>query len=221
MGQAEWSDGDLEPLDGQLSQVVRLSLEHYRRTLEIPFARFRRRTVSRRPHARAWGCSAPLGKALSVDVDGQVYPCALFARSYQAFAPGIDERVRLLSMGDVRDPLLPGRLAALPDACRASGLFAPKRLQHSGERACATCRERSHCVICPVARVKRSSADDVNDIPRYLCTCERILGAHRRHFLAQAPPSSGEALLLTLLSERRTAEPTSKPSRSPLRPTAP
>jgi hypothetical protein len=127
--------------------------------------------------------------------------------------------LRLLSLGDVRNPALPDRVAALGGACRASGLFDPKRVQHSGGRRCGACRERPTCVVCPVARLEPMRADDVNDIPRYLCAYERILGRHRRRFLARATPSRGQALLAELLGAQCRA--TSAPSRSRLLPAAP
>jgi len=206
LGQAEWSDQDLEVLDRELSRIVEISLHRRHATRDIPFEAFRPTARgSRRAHARTWGCSAPLGQALTVDVDGQVFPCAPLTPSYQTFAPATDWRVRLLSLGDVRDPALPERLAALPGACRASGLFEPKRVQHAGERRCATCGERAHCVVCPIARVKRTNVDDVDDIPRYLCAYQRILARHRRRFLARATPSRGHALVMQVLGERGAA----------------
>jgi sulfatase maturation enzyme AslB (radical SAM superfamily) len=201
-GQTEWAHADLELLDARLSEIARVSVERHRATGTIPFTVFRRRGTRDRGIARAWGCSAPAGRALALDVDGQVYPCAVLARSYQSFPPGIDGRMQMLSLGSVHDPALAHRLAALPDACRASGLFAPKRLQHSGERRCSSCRERAHCVVCPLARVTGRTTDDLNDIPRYLCAYERILGKQRRRFLAQAPRSRGEALLMRILREQ-------------------
>ena len=204
MGQDEWSEADLRELDRQLRRVVDRSAEHYADTGQVAFAPFGRTGADRRQRGRrTWGCSAPTGSTLAIDVDGQVFPCALAARSYQRFQPGIDERARLLSLGDVRDPRFGQKLAALAEGCHASGLFAPKGAQHSGDRPCATCRERGHCVVCPFARVRRANLVDVNDIPPYLCAYERTLAKNRRRFLADVQPLRGQAVAMHVLREAR------------------
>jgi sulfatase maturation enzyme AslB (radical SAM superfamily) len=209
IGQEEWSEDDLSALNAELGRIVKLSMERLGRSRDVPFAPFRWSPTAAGARRRgAWGCSAPLGRTIAVEVDGQVVPCALLARSYQQFAPGIDERVRLLSLGDVRAPGLADRLEAIPGACRRSGLFEPKRAQHSGERACAGCRERVRCLVCPVARVRGPrGGDDPNDIPAYLCAYHRILGKHRRHFLALAGVSASRPAIgaRRILDDRRRA----------------
>jgi radical SAM protein with 4Fe4S-binding SPASM domain len=197
-----WVHDDFQELERQFSQVYRLSLDDFSRTGDIAVTNLRRRKrEAGRGRSRPWGCSAPDGRALTVDVDGQVYPCALAARSYQQFSQDLDVRMRELSLGDVRDPGFASRLASLQDGSRRSGLFDPQRLQRSGDRKCATCRYRSDCFVCPIARVHGPSAD-IHDVPEYQCAFNRIVAKYRRRFPNPAASSLAREVIGRLRHRR-------------------
>ncbi len=184
MGEAEWPAGELARLDGQLARVAEEAAQHRGATGQIPVAALRGH--ARRGRARRrWGCSAPLGQSLAVDVDGQVYPCVLAAPSYQrseareAAAP-----LACLALGDIRGGL--GALRSAATACAESGLFAPKALQHSGHRACASCPHRAGCFVCPIGRTWGRSSSDRNAVPGFLCAFNGLLQGHGRRFRAAA-----------------------------------
>ncbi len=205
-GQCDWTPKTTLELDAQLERIYHLSLGSTRAARGVPFKAFQRSAPSRAGQRRPkWGCSAPIGEALAVDVDGQVYPCPTMARSYQAIAdPGLDARMRMLSLDDVRDPELTRRIATLQDACRSSGLFDPQHVQHSGERDCARCRYRSDCFVCPIGRVQ-SSLTDINDVPAYLCAFNRVVANYRRRF--PAPRTREERLRSVIERLRRSGFP--------------
>ncbi len=187
MVDASWVDEDLAELERQLTRVRALAVAHLRSTGEVAFSGFRgSASRTRASYARTWGCAAPLGRALTVDVDGTVYACALAARSYQRFEdPGIERRLSRLALGDVRDPGFGGRLAALPVAAADSGIFGPKRIQHAGRRFCATCRHRAACFVCPIVRARQAPVGDIDAVPERLCAFNRALARHGRAFRRQ------------------------------------
>jgi uncharacterized protein len=192
MGQREWDAAQLAELDRQIARVFRASLDHCRATGAVPFVPFRREIGARgRRASRTWCCTAPLGHSLTVDVDGGVFPCAIFARSCQAFPdPKVRGLVSGLALGDVRDPALPARLRGLASACNRSGLFAPKRRQHSGGRPCGTCRHRAACRVCPAARVMARRVGEVDEVPACLCAFNKALSRCRRRFPPQPAAST-------------------------------
>ncbi|HSK08456.1 MAG TPA: radical SAM protein [Vicinamibacterales bacterium] len=204
MGGDAWTAEDVVRLDAQLARIESSAVEHHRRTGAVPLGVFRKDARRRRGFgARTWGCSAPSGRALALDVDGQVYPCVLAARSYQRFEdPGVDRRLACLALGDIRDGGL-ARLRSAPEAAAASGIFAPKRLQHAGERRCATCRYRGGCFVCPIGRTWQAPAGDLNAVPHSLCAFNRLLEKHARRFRAGARPGGdGVGRLLSWLFSR-------------------
>ena len=186
MGENGWTDGDLEQLDDQLAGVQAAAEKHHRRTGRVPVTAFRAGIrLSRR--SRTWACGAPVGRAITVDVDGQVYPCVLAAQSYQRIAhsnSGLGQRLACLKLGDIREGL--DALAAPWSAAAASGLFGPQRLQHAGERRCASCRLRADCHVCPIGRRWGEPAGDPGEVPAYLCGFNRLVQKHARRFRAAA-----------------------------------
>jgi sulfatase maturation enzyme AslB (radical SAM superfamily) len=200
---APWADDDLAELERQLARARALAVTHLRATGEIPFSVFRGTSSrTRAPYARRWGCRAPLGRALTVDVDGTVYACALAARSYQRFEdPGFERRLSRLVLGDVHDPELGRRLAALPAAAADSGIFGPKRTQHVGGRHCASCRHRAACFVCPIVRARQACIGDIDAVPERLCAFNRALARHGRVFRRQQGVG-GPDRLSTWLFER-------------------
>lgn len=183
-----WRAESIEGLERQFDRVLRLCLRHYQRTGEVPLGLFRkgRHEEEQRLRWRAM-CCAPAGRSLTVDVDGQVYGCALFVGSYQSFPSGLlRSALEPLRLGDLRDPRFPARLALYPRVARRAGLFHRKRQKHSCYGRCRDCRYFSLCGVCPVSIGHIPGNMDPDRIPDFLCAWNRVALEHRERFLRQA-----------------------------------
>ena len=208
MGQAfPWRPSDIDVLDRQMSRIFSASVLHYQRTGCVPLMLFRKESVERARGRRSrFICNAAEGSAITVDVDGQVYACAMLAESFQQF-PDTPLRRRLIGMrlGDVRDPGLSDRLRALPEAAAATGVFHRKEAKHSPYGRCATCRFLASCDVCPMAVARDPEHADPNRLPDFLCAFNQVSLAYRKRFPLQPSPLAiltGRVPLATLLGPR-------------------
>ena len=175
-------------LERQFGRIFTQSLRHYRATGEVPFSLFRKSAPdARTPDADEWACSAPPGRNLTVDVDGEVYPCALLIRSCQRVArPALARRLAAMSLGPVTDPQgLEQRRAHVAEAAAGAGIFGQQSRKRSGLDRCATCRYAAACFVCPMACAKNPASADANRIPDFQCAFNRIALAYRRRFPVQ------------------------------------
>ena len=188
MGHPRLSTSQAVELDLQFGRISRRSLRHYRETGRVPLRLFRKSAPApRTPVSSTLACVAAIGRDLAVDVDGEVYPCALLIRSCQTVArPALARRLAAMSLGPVAD--LQGlltRRANLPAAARVAGIFGPQSRKRSGLDGCATCRYASACFVCPIACAKNPDATDANRIPDFQCAFNRIALEYRRRFPIQ------------------------------------
>ncbi len=139
------------------------------------------------PDEDAWACGAAFGNNLTVDVDGEVYPCALLIRSCQRVArPPLARRLAAMSLGPVTDAQgLQHRRAQVAEAAGGAGIFGPQSRKRSGLDRCATCRYAAACFVCPMACAKNPDSADANRIPDFQCAFNRIALAYRRRFPVQ------------------------------------
>ncbi len=183
MGHPRLSQAQAGELDRQLGRIFRQSRRHYQETGRVPLRLFRKRAPApRQTAAREWACVAALGNDLVVDVDGDVYPCALLIRSCQTVArPALARRLAAMSLGPVTD--LQGlleRRAKLPDRARVAEIFGPQSRKRSGLARCATCRYAAACFVCPIACAKNPDSAEANRIPDFQCAFNRIALEYRR-----------------------------------------
>ncbi len=188
MGHRRLTPAETKELDRQFARIFELSLEHYRATGRVPLKLFRK--TSRDPKGwpgGEWACAAASGGNLVVDVDGQVYPCALLIRSSQTVArPGLAKRLAGMAVGEISDlGGVASRLRGLPDAARAAGIFRPQRTKHSSDGRCATCGHAGVCFVCPMACAKNPDTDDPTRIPDFHCAFNRVALDYRRRFPRQ------------------------------------
>jgi sulfatase maturation enzyme AslB (radical SAM superfamily) len=188
MGHRRLTPGETKELGRQFKRIFKLSLEHYRATGRVPLKLFRK--TSPDPKAwpdSEWACAAASANNLVVDVDGQVYPCALLIRSSQTVArPELARHLARTAVGDISDlGEVARRLRGLPDAARAAGIFRPQRTKHSSDRRCATCRHAGVCFVCPMACAKNPDTDDPDRVPDFQCTFNRVALDYRRRFPRQ------------------------------------
>ena len=188
MGHPRLSKAQTGELDRQFGRIHARSVRHYRATGKVPLALFRKRVPDvKTPDEDAWACGAAFGNNLTVDVDGDVYPCALLIRSCQRVArPALARRLAAMSLGPVTDPQgLEQRRAHVAEAAAGAGIFGPQSRKRSGLDRCATCRYAAACFVCPMACAKNPASADANRIPDFQCAFNRIALAYRRRFPVQ------------------------------------
>jgi hypothetical protein len=181
----DWRVERIDEMDRQLSRVYRSSRRLYERTGRVPLVLFRKGGAPSRVQEDHI-CGAGTGRNLTVDVDGQVTGCVLFAGSYRSTAwtrllRGMD----VLQIGRLGEPAFPARLAAYPDKARGSGLLVRPPGAHSSYGACSECRYHRRCDMCPAAI--GSGADDPARIPDLLCAFTRLALKHSDRFPRQPP----------------------------------
>ncbi len=188
MGHPRLSAAQTHELDRQFRRIFARSLSCYRETGRVPLRLFRKSAPARRKAPESGlACVAATGRDLAVDVDGEVYPCALLIRSCQRVArPPLDRRLAAMSLGPVTDlDALQRRRARLPDAAVAAGIFGPQSGKRSSSGRCAACRHASACFICPIACAKNPDSAESNRIPDFQCAFNQVALKYRRRFPVQ------------------------------------
>lgn len=188
MGHPRLSKAQAGELDRQVGRIFKQSRQHYQETGRVPLRLFRKSAPApRKPARSALACVAAIGRDLAVDVDGEVYPCALLVRSCQTVArPALARRLAAMSLGPVTDlQRLVQRRARLPDAARAARIFGPQSRKRSGLERCAACRYAAACFVCPIACAKNPDSAGANRIPDFQCAFNRIALEYRRRFPIQ------------------------------------
>jgi sulfatase maturation enzyme AslB (radical SAM superfamily) len=167
-----------------MARVFRLSVEHFRRTGEVPVRLFRRRPsedVISEPSPTL--CGAGGSDYLTIDVDGEVSGCVLFARSYQRFPDTpLGRAVGTLHAGRIDDPNLRVALADCRRRIESTRLFTDRPSKRSSYGRCGTCRYRRACSLCPVTIVHQPGNTDPNRVPNFVCAFWRAVGKFRRRF---------------------------------------
>jgi hypothetical protein len=139
-------------------------------------------------------CGIGRGETLTVDVDGQIHGCVMFADSYQEFRTAfLRTRLQAMRMGDLRARELPQRLAAYPAAAQAAGIFDAKQDKYSSYGRCGECRYLAECSVCPVSIGHDPGNDDPRRVPDFQCAYNLVSLKHREAFPAQ--PSQRERVL--------------------------
>jgi sulfatase maturation enzyme AslB (radical SAM superfamily) len=190
MGHRRLRAPEIAELDRQFKRIFTLSLEHYRASGRVPLTLFRKASPDVTGWADTkWACAAASGNNLVVDVDGQVYPCALLIRSSQTVAkPRLARRLAGMALGDISAlGVVANRLGGLSAAARAAGIFVPQRGKRSSHARCARCRHAGACLICPIACAKNPDSSDPGRVPDFQCAFNRVALDYRRRFPSQGP----------------------------------
>ena len=183
-----WNAGSPGELRRQVALVCRSSRRHYRRTGRTPVA-FLREERTRDRWSPPEMCGIGSGRALTVDVDGQVRGCAMCVPSYQSFGePGLREWIAPLRIGDVRSPDLVERVRAFRAAVRRAEVFGNREAKRSGPRRCRRCPFLADCFVCPVAIARIPGNRDPRRIPDAHCAFNRVSLLHAAHFPRTAGP---------------------------------
>jgi sulfatase maturation enzyme AslB (radical SAM superfamily) len=189
-----WRADAIDELTAQVAEILDVSIEHHRRTGEVPFAPFK----TGRPRDPPAGdpsamCGAAGTDGLAVDVDGQVYGCVLFAESYQTIQEGmLKDCLAPMRLGDIRAASLGRRLEEYPAAARGAGIFTDRQQKHSSYRSCEGCRYLLACSVCPVSIGHIPGNDDPHRVPDLQCAYNLVVLTGRQRFL-EATESSQSA----------------------------
>jgi sulfatase maturation enzyme AslB (radical SAM superfamily) len=180
-----WDPVTLELLADQLEEISRLSIDHFRATGEVPFAAFQKNEVhdSRDDRGSAM-CGAVTARNPTVDVDGQVYGCVLFAESFQTIPDGmLRDCLAPMRLGDLRAPGFGRRIEGYPAAARAAGIFTDKPEKYSSYRRCEGCRYLGACSVCPVSIGHIPGNTDPHRVPDLQCAFNLAVLTARERFL--------------------------------------
>ena len=188
-----WRVGDIDALDRAFSRLFAYSVRRFRRTGEVPVRLFRRGVRLARRARDGPPCAAASGKMFAVDVDGKVYGCVGLAESYQEQVEGpLQEQMRAMRLGDLRDRSFQRRLRAHPTAAASASLFGPRAERYTSYGRCADCRHVEECVMCPVAAATLPGNDDPRRNLDFPCAfCKVALGWRERF---PRPPGVEEVL---------------------------
>lgn len=187
---ASWSVGRIEELDALFERVFESSLAHWRRTGRVPVEVFRRghEPPPRKPCERPM-CGVAEGETLTVDVDGEAYPCTVFAGSYQTMdsAP-LRATFDLMRMGNVADPRFAERYAAFGETVRGALIFHSKANKHSSYALCRECEHNALCFLCPVSILHVPGNADPDRVSDFCCAYYLTSLKYRQRFPAGPRP---------------------------------
>src|SRR5262245_4779590 len=188
---AGWRPELKDEMDAQFRKVFHASVRHYRRTGDVPLVIFRRGEADDQHRPRGLSmCGVGGGESLTVDVDGQVHGCVMFADSFQVFpSEFLRSRLERMRLGEMGSPGFSRRLAGLPEATRQAGIFDAKQNKYSSYGRCGECRFLETCTVCPVSIGNIPGNTDPNRIPDHLCAFNLVTRAWRERFAAQATPA--------------------------------
>lgn len=178
---ASWNPRLRSVLGRQLAEVVRLSVAEFGRSGRIPFRVFRGgAATSSILDAPACGCGSRTG--IFVDVDGALAPCSRLAPSVLESQPWAVRRVGN-ALGGLRlaDPDLPASLFRRERRARRLRFLAGPGDRRGPRGACARCKARSTCFVCPVA-----VACNRGRVPQFHCDVNWLFARHRVAFHAAA-----------------------------------
>jgi len=179
-----WEKDRINKLDDEFARVAEISLNHLQHTGMVPVTLLRKRDNEVTREGRRFRmCNALNGDALVMDLDGQLYTCTLLVESYQKFPPGsLMEQVPALKLGDVRDPKVRMRCAALAESAGVANLLPSLRGSCSSCGNCDECEYSGQCNVCPVSIWQVSSAAGPYRVPDFVCAFNKVTLKYRERF---------------------------------------
>ncbi len=183
-----WNDRCAEELDRQFSCMCEMSLDHYRRTNGVPVLLFRgdEPTTGRR-FRRSSMCGVMRGRTPAVDVDGQVYGCALLASSFQNLESPLLRRLhRVMKISAIGDPRFEERYRQYLVGTRREEVLNRKEEKYSSYGRCGDCPSFDECSICPVSIGHIPGNNDPARVPDFACVFNRIALKYRWEFMSKA-----------------------------------
>jgi sulfatase maturation enzyme AslB (radical SAM superfamily) len=181
---ADWEPGRIGELDAQFAMIFERSLLHFERTGEVPVGILRGRDDAPGDEAGTRSmCGIGRARGVTVDVDGEVYPCAMFASSYaRPCSPRLDRLLEGMRLGRIADPALPHRLSTLAAAARRAGIFHRKDRKRSAYERCGECEYLDRCFICPASIRFVPGNGDPDRVPDFCCAFNLVALKYRERF---------------------------------------
>ena len=179
----DWQAASRAELQEQVDEILKLSLDHWRRTRLVPVEFLSGPPV--RESRRLIGelmCGAADGKAMAVDPNGRAWACPVFAASVRSLPTLATEASRTLALGNVGAPALTKRLRQLPGKARALRIFTDRRSKRSSYGACSDCRYVPDCHVCPASICYIPGNRDPDLIPDFPCAFNQVTIEARRRF---------------------------------------
>jgi len=191
---AAWTKGHVEELEKQFSQIFSLSEKQFYKSERIPLFLFGKTDEAAIPkNGNHPMCSAGNLKSIVVDVDGEICPCMLFAKSYRSFWTNLHKTcIDNIKIGGLEQSKLRESFAAYPKAIQRVGLFDHKEMNYSSHGSCGDCEYLSACLICPFSLGSDGENNTSRRVPDFLCAFNRISFKYRDKFdsLTAKPASS-------------------------------
>jgi sulfatase maturation enzyme AslB (radical SAM superfamily) len=211
----DWCRDDIGELEAQFSRILRSSLRHLEQTGDVPLTLLRwsgegpgpsgdsfpsmeegdSRSIAQmvRPPGGAehqWSgrsmCHIAESETPTVDVDGQVYGCGLYARSVSDLhSPLHLACLPTMQLGDVRDPGLAERYERFREAVNRLPVYAEKERKYSAYRRCVDCPHFDVCRICPFSLGHVEGNADPHRVPDFACAFGMVTFRHRDRFPRQ------------------------------------
>ncbi|MFC1572130.1 radical SAM protein [Candidatus Eisenbacteria bacterium] len=207
-----WSCDRVPVLEEAFNRIFALSLSHLREKCSVPVLFLRKPEWSRLQttppvvggrkagaagsseeprhdrgsHAPRPMCGVLSGESLTVDTDGQVHACLLFARANrQAQAPFLQDEIAGLGIASVSDPDFQRRYHEFIEAHLEPPTFSGKQNKYSSLGRCRECRFYNSCVLCPVSIGLIPENRDPNRVPDFYCAFNMISLRYRELFPPQ------------------------------------
>ena len=110
------------------------------------------------------------GRCITVDVDGGVYGCDLFAASYQKLeSPSMRGGLAEMRMGAIDGRGFARRYASFPAAVRRARIFDRKDRKYSAYGRCRECRYFTDCMLCPACIPRVPGNSDPDRVSDFCC----------------------------------------------------
>lgn len=183
-----WNDCCADELDRQFTRLCDISLDHFRRTNRVPVLLFRgEQRKTRRRLKNSSMCGVMRGATPAVDVDGQIYGCALLADSFQEFGSPLLRRLHnVMKIGAPGDALFGERFQQYLEAARRDETLNWKEAKYSSYGRCGDCPYFHDCSVCPVSIGHIPGNEDSARVPDFACAFSRTALKHRESFLRKA-----------------------------------
>ena len=182
---SNWPLDQLQELVEQFERIFQISRHQYRRSGRIPVECLRDDDPRQLPQDHAM-CNVERPEDLTIDADGKVYGCAMFAESLQAFPTHfLRSRLEPMRMGELDHPDLADRVAQYPAAVGKAKIFHHHEGKFSGYRECGDCEFLDHCFICPVSIGQIPGNTDPRRIPDFLCAFNLVSNRYRVKMAAE------------------------------------
>ena len=176
----DWTAASRHLLEAQVEEVVRSSVENWRRTGDVPVGFLGRPPLrDREAPVGEFLCGAPVGDSFCVGPDGRAFACPMLAESLAPLPPLALRAARATDLGPVDGAGFRRRLAALPRRAWAAGMFTDLRGKRSSYGRCAGCRFVADCHVCPASICHIPGNRDPGLVPDFVCAFNQVTLAAR------------------------------------------